>query len=66
VYDALMSSRHHAKFTGAPASISKKEGGSFSVFGDYATGNNLELIPGKKIVQTWRADNWPGDALNRL
>ena len=62
VYDALMSSRQHAKFTGAPASISNKEGGRFSVFGDYATGKNLELIPGKKIVQTWRADNWPEDA----
>ena len=57
-----MSSRQHAKFTGAPASISNKEGGRFSVFGDYATGKNLELVPGKKIVQTWRADNWPEDA----
>lgn len=62
IYDALMTSRKHAQFTGAAATISKKVGGKFSVYGDYATGKNLELIVDKKIVQTWRADDWPDGA----
>jgi activator of HSP90 ATPase len=59
VYDAFMTSKTHSKFTGAPAKISNKVGGKFSVWDGYAEGENVELIPGKKIVQTWRASDWP-------
>jgi activator of HSP90 ATPase len=31
----------------------------FQLTGGYSTGKNLELIPGKRIVQTWRAADWP-------
>lgn len=66
LYDALMNSRKHAKFTGAPAKISMKVGGAFSVHGGYATGVNLELTPNKKIVQSWRASDWPADHYSRV
>jgi len=59
VYDALMTSRGHSKITGADAKISGKVGGRFTAFDGYATGFNLELAPGKKIVQSWRASDWP-------
>jgi activator of HSP90 ATPase len=59
VYEALMDSRKHAKFTGGKASISRKIGGKFSVFDGYSEGTNLELIQDNKIVQTWRASDWP-------
>lgn len=59
VYEALMDSRKHARFTGGTASISRKVGGKFSVFDGYAEGINLKLVSGKKIVQTWRANDWP-------
>ena len=59
VYEALMDSRKHAKFTGDAASISRKVGGKFSAFSGYAVGVNLELVPDKKIVQTWHASDWP-------
>ncbi len=59
VYEALMDSRKHAKFTGAPASISRKVGGAFAAFGGSLSGTNLELRRDKKIVQSWRADDWP-------
>jgi activator of HSP90 ATPase len=59
VYVALMDSKKHAEFTGAGAKISPKKGGKFSTFDDYATGENLELVPDKKIVQSWRASDWP-------
>lgn len=59
VYQALMDSKQHASFTGAAAKIDPKVGGAFSVWDGYATGKNVELVPGKKIVQTWRANDWP-------
>ncbi len=66
VYDALMDSKKHSKFTGSKTSISKKVGGKFSVYDGYASGKNLELIPGKKIVQSWRAADWEKDAVSTV
>lgn len=46
---------------GAAATVSREPGGAFSAFGGYITGRQLELIPGQRIVQAWRAGNWsPG------
>lgn len=60
VYEALMDSRKHGKFTGGKASISRKEGGKFSVYDGYAFGVNMKLVPDREIIQLWRADDWPG------
>jgi len=59
VYGALMDSRKHAQFTGDTASISRKVGGKMMAYGGYITGTNVELVPDEKIVQTWRAADWP-------
>lgn len=59
VYEALMDSRKHAAFTGSPARISRRPGGRFTAYGPYLSGVNLELVPGRKIVQLWRSSNWP-------
>ena len=59
VYEALMDSAKHAGFTGAHASISRKVGGKISAYDDYVDGSNIELVEGKKIVQKWRASDWP-------
>jgi len=59
VYDSLMDSKKHAVFTGDKAKIGGKIGSSFKVYGDYITGFNLELRPGKLIVQAWRSKEWP-------
>ncbi len=61
VYEALMNSRKHTKFTGSKASISRKIGGKFAVFNGEIYGKNLELKKNKKIVQSWRGSNWPKD-----
>ncbi|MDP2666246.1 MAG: SRPBCC family protein [Candidatus Diapherotrites archaeon] len=58
VYEALMDSKKHSFFTQSKASISRRVGGSISAYDDYITGKNLELIPGKRIVQSWRASDW--------
>jgi activator of HSP90 ATPase len=42
-----------------PAEISRVVGGSFTLFGGYITGRHIELVPNERIVQAWRAGNWP-------
>ena len=59
VYEALMDSRKHSKFTGGKASISRRIGGKFSAYDGYIEGVNLELVPDEKIVQSWRGSDWP-------
>jgi activator of HSP90 ATPase len=59
VYEALMDSKKHATFTGGKATISRKMGGTFSAYDGYIAGKNIELIQDKKIVQSWRAVDWP-------
>jgi len=59
VYEALIDSQKHARFTGGSAKISRKLGGKFTAYDGYSEGTNLELVPDKKIVQTWRASDWP-------
>lgn len=65
VYEALMDSKQHSAFTGDAAKISRKVGGTFNTFGGYAEGENLELVPDRKIVQSWRASDWPEGHFSR-
>jgi activator of HSP90 ATPase len=41
-----------------PTSISREIGGSFTLFGGYITGRNLELARNELLVQAWRARSW--------
>ena len=66
VYEALMDSRQHARFTGEPARISRKVGGAFTAGGGYITGTNIELVPDRRIVQTWHASDWPEGHLSTV
>jgi len=59
VYDVLMDSKKHAKVTGSPARISTEVGGKFTAWDGYIFGKNLDLKPGKKIVQEWTTTAWP-------
>jgi activator of HSP90 ATPase len=60
IYDILMSSREHAAMTAnGAARIDRKAGDKFSCHGGWISGRNVELVPGKRIVQAWRAKNWP-------
>jgi uncharacterized protein YndB with AHSA1/START domain len=67
VYEAWMDSERHSQFTGRLANISREIGGSFTAM-DSLRGNNVELVPGKKIVQTWQCDydGWPSDHFSVL
>lgn len=42
-----------------PTEISREVGGAFTLFGGHITGRHVELVPNERIVQAWRAGNWP-------
>jgi activator of HSP90 ATPase len=49
----------HSAITGSEAEISNEVGGKIWAYDGYITGENLELVPEKKIVQKWRGSDWP-------
>lgn len=59
VYEALMDSKKHAKFTGQPAQISREIGAECRAYDGWVEATNVELIPDEKIVQKWRGKDWP-------
>ena len=66
VYEALMDSKRHATFTGGKALISRAVGGEVMAYDDYIAGKNIELVLDKKIVQDWRAVDWPEGYFSRV
>jgi uncharacterized protein YndB with AHSA1/START domain len=54
VYDAWLHSRGHTEMTGSKATQSPRIGAKVSAWGGYISGQNLELVPGRRIVQSWR------------
>jgi activator of HSP90 ATPase len=58
LYELFMDSAKHSAATGMPAKISRKIGGKWSAFGGMILGKNIELIPNRMIVQTWRSSEW--------
>lgn len=55
-------------FTRAPPRVfdGAQKGGKFSLFGGNVSGEYVELEPPKKIVQSWRLDQWPEGHHSRL
>ncbi|HVY44397.1 MAG TPA: SRPBCC domain-containing protein [Minicystis sp.] len=62
VYDAWLDSATHSKMTGGAASIDPRVGGRHAAWDGYIQGTNLELMPGLRIVQSWRSSDFPADA----
>ncbi len=54
VYDAWLDSAAHSAMTGAEAKVEKRVGGVHTAWDGYIAGRTLELIPAKRIVQSWR------------
>jgi activator of HSP90 ATPase len=42
-----------------PAEISREAGGAFALYGGFITGRHVELVPNVRVVQAWRAGDWP-------
>jgi activator of HSP90 ATPase len=59
LYNALTDAKRVKAFTQSDASISAEPGGAFAMFGGSIEGKQVELVPGKRIVQDWRFNTWP-------
>jgi uncharacterized protein YndB with AHSA1/START domain len=61
IYEAWLDSIGHSEMTGGEATMSEEVGAAVTAWDGYISGRNLELIPGERIVQSWRttefADN---------
>ena len=54
IYQAWLDSLGHSEMTGGAASMSDQVGAAVSAWDGYISGRNLELVPGERIVQSWR------------
>jgi len=66
LYELYMDARLHALVTNHATKIIKKEGASFSAFRGSLTGKIVKLVPGKLVVQTWRANDWKKSDLDSI
>jgi uncharacterized protein YndB with AHSA1/START domain len=58
IYDAWLDGRAHSEMTGGKAEASSHVGDAFTAWDGYIAGKNLELVPGERIVQSWRTTNF--------
>jgi activator of HSP90 ATPase len=58
IYDVLLDAKQFSVCTGMAAEIDSKEGGAFSLFRGMVVGRNVELVPGRRVVQAWRPSHW--------
>ncbi len=62
IYRAWLDSEGHSRMTGSPATASPRVGEAFEAWDGYIQGRNLELEPGKRILQAWRTTEFaPSD-----
>ena len=66
LYNAWLDSDSHSKFTGGAAVIEPLAGASFTAWDNYISGKNIELVPYKRIIKSWRADDFPEGAEDSL
>ena len=59
IYDLLADSRMRTEVTGRKALLSDKVGGKFSTDAGQVTGVNVDLVPGRRLVQAWRRRDFP-------
>jgi len=58
VYEAWLDSERHGAMTRAPATIGKRVGEPYAAWDGYIAGKTLELVPGRRIVQSWRTSEF--------
>jgi uncharacterized protein YndB with AHSA1/START domain len=59
IYGLLADSRKRTEVTGRKAVIGKKVGDAFSTDAGKVTGVNVDLVPGRRLVQAWRRNDFP-------
>jgi uncharacterized protein YndB with AHSA1/START domain len=59
IYEAWLDSLKHSEMTGGGEAVMSDEiGADVSAWEGYISGRNLELVPGERIVQSWRSSQF--------
>jgi activator of HSP90 ATPase len=66
IYRTWLSSDGHTKMTGGIANISDKIGDNFTAWNGYIEGQNMELEPFSRILQSWRTSQFEKDEVDSL
>jgi len=61
LYESWLDSAKHTQMTGGTAECSENIGESFSAWDGYIWGENIELEPFSRIVQSWRTSQFDED-----
>ncbi len=59
VYMSLVDTQRVSVWTGERAEIVAEAGKPFRLMGGHISGEIVELVPNKRIVQKWRLKQWP-------
>lgn len=68
LYQTFVDPARLAAFTRAPPKVFEgaKKGGKFELFGGNVSGEYLELVENKRVVQSWRLAQWPAGHFSKL
>jgi activator of HSP90 ATPase len=67
LFDIFMDAKLHSKVTGSKATVQQKVGGKFTAWDGYITGKIVDIVPAKRIVQSWRTKDFtPADSDSQL
>ena len=58
LFDMYLDPVEHAAFTGGAVSVAARAGAPFSAFNGVLTGEILQVVPKRLIVQSWRSPHW--------
>ena len=66
LFEIFTDSKKHSAATGAKASVSAKPGAKWTAWDGMILGKNLMVVPGRMIVQAWRAAHWKDSDLDSI
>ena len=64
LYEMYLDPKIHGEITGSPVQISREDGSEFHAFNKMLLGKMLHVVPGRLIVQSWRAAHWNPEDLD--
>ncbi len=66
IYTAWLDGKKHGEMTGSAATGWPEVGSYFTAWDGYISGNNLELVPFNKILQSWRTTDFKEEEVASL
>lgn len=66
IYECFVVQGRVCAFTRSPAVVEPQPGGCFSWFSGHVQGKFEELQPGKRLVFSWRFNNWEDGCFSKV